>query len=225
VWERETNPQDSRSTTAFSERARRGFRWRCPNGATRCSKRMTSGGHAASLPRRVHFRLARTSCLQEQAGAAIHDRSLEGNVHECRRKNVVSFPQSVVKYPFENALAALPWRTISPAQRFVIKPVQGRFPEPSNLREWLLAPLATASASVTSFPITKSLEYHPVESFQCSGRLHSKSDPEDILSPPSVRNGRLSPQLYYHYPRRAVIRPSPKRGRSVPVTYNFGRNR
>jgi len=55
--------------------------------------------------------------------------SLEGNVHECRRKNVVSFRNRLVKYPFENALAALPLEdNLACLKGYVYNPYKARFP-------------------------------------------------------------------------------------------------
>src|SRR5712691_9810832 len=71
--------------------------------------------------------------------------SLGENVHRCRRNNKISFKNALIKYPFENDLASLPLEDNYECLRdFVYNPHKARYPEPANLREWLLAQFGTA---------------------------------------------------------------------------------
>ena len=87
--------------------------------------------------------------------------SLEGNVHECRRKNVVSFRNRLVKYPFENALSSLPLEdNLACLKGYVYNPYKERFPNPANLREWLLATFGVTEvtlAVIATWPVVVEL--------------------------------------------------------------------
>lgn len=151
--------------------------------------------------------------------------SLEGNVHECRRKNVVSFKNRLVKYPFENALASLPIDdNLACLQGYVYNPYKSIYPSPSNLREWLLVNFGEGICDRYLFPYNEKIWNIPVENLSMlwADRI-PQPNPEDILkSAIGYETEGYLHQLYYHYPLyggyQAISEAWAKR---VPVTYNF----
>lgn len=151
--------------------------------------------------------------------------SLEGNVHECRRKNVVSFRNRLVKYPFENALASLPLEdNLACLKGYVYNPYKTKFPQPANLREWLLATFGEGICERYLFPYNEKVWNIPVEdlSMLWADRIPNP-DPEDILkSAIGYETEGYLHQLYYHYPRRGGYQAiSEALAKKVPVTYDF----
>jgi len=151
--------------------------------------------------------------------------SLEGNVHECRRKNVVSFRNRLVKYPFENALAALPLEdNLACLKGYVYNPYKAKFPQPANLREWLLATFGEGICERYLFPYNEKVWNIPVKelSMLWADRIPNPN-PEDILkSAIGYETEGYLEQLYYHYPRRGGYQAiSEAWAKRVPVTYNF----
>lgn len=151
--------------------------------------------------------------------------SLEGNVHECRRKNVVSFRNRLVKYPFENALAALPLEdNLACLKGYVFNPYKAKFPQPANLREWLLVTFGEGICERYLFPYNEKVWNIPVEdlSMLWADRIPNP-DPEDILkSAIGYETEGYLHQLYYHYPRRGGYQAiSEAWAKRAPVTYCF----
>ena len=151
--------------------------------------------------------------------------SLEGNVHECRRKNVVSFRNRLVKYPFENALASLPIEdNLACLKGYVYNPYKAKYPEPANLREWLLATFGDGICDRYLFPYNEKVWNMPVEDLSMiwADRIPNP-DPEDILkSAIGYETEGYLHQLYYHYPLRGGYQAiSEAWAKRVPVTYNF----
>ncbi len=151
--------------------------------------------------------------------------SLGGNVHECRRKNVVSFRNRLVKYPFENALAALPLEdNLACLKGYVYNSYKAQFPQPANLREWLLVTFGEGICERYLFPYNEKVWNIPVEelSMLWADRIPNP-DPDDILkSALGFETEGYLHQLYYHYPRRGGYQAiSEAWAQRVPVTYNF----
>ena len=149
--------------------------------------------------------------------------SLEGNVHECRRKNVVSFRNRLVKYPFENALGALPPEdNFACLKGYVYNPYKERYPKPANLREWLLATFGDGICERYLFPYNEKVWNIPVEdlSMMWADRIPNPN-PDDILkSALGFETEGYLHQLYYHYPRRGGYQAiSEAWAKRVPVNY------
>jgi protoporphyrinogen oxidase len=151
--------------------------------------------------------------------------TLEGNVHECRRKNVVSFRNRLVKYPFENALSSLPLEdNLACLKGYVYNPYKERFPNPANLREWLLATFGDGICERYLFPYNEKVWNIPVEdlSMLWAERIPNPN-PDDILkSAIGYETEGYLHQLYYHYPRRGGYQAiSEAWAKRAPVTYGF----
>lgn len=130
--------------------------------------------------------------------------SLQGNVHECRRKNVISFRNRLVKYPFENALSSLPLEdNLACLQGYVYNKYKTIYNSPSNLREWLLANFGEGICERYLFPYNEKVWNIPVESLSMlwADRI-PQPNPEDILkSALGYETEGYLHQLYYSYPR------------------------
>jgi protoporphyrinogen oxidase len=131
--------------------------------------------------------------------------SLGDNVHQCRRNNKISFKNRLIKYPFENDLASLPLEDNYECLRdFVYNAHQARYPDPANLREWLLARFGTSICEKYLFPYTEKVWNVPVEelSMLWADRIPTP-DPDDLLrSALGYPTEGYLHQLHYHYPLR-----------------------
>jgi len=126
-------------------------------------------------------------------------------VHQCRRKNRISFRGRLVKYPFENDLGSLPVEdTFACLRDFLMNPDGARYPDPANLEEWLLARFGRGICERYLFPYNEKVWNIPVSdlSMLWADRIPSP-DPEDVLrSALGIETEGYLHQLHYHYPLR-----------------------
>lgn len=151
--------------------------------------------------------------------------SLEGNVQECRRNNKISFKGRLVKYPFENGLSGLPLEdNFACVRDFFINPFKEQYPNPRNLREWLLAKFGQGICERYLFPYNEKVWNIPVEdlSMLWADRIPNPA-PEDILkSGMGISTEGYLHQLYYHYPRTGGYQElSNQWSKKANVVYNF----
>jgi protoporphyrinogen oxidase len=130
-------------------------------------------------------------------------RSLAGNVHRCRRKNRIAIGDRLVRYPFENDLAALGLeRAFACARDYFLNPWKERYPAPADLRQWFLHHFGEAMCEMYFFPYNEKVWNVPVEdlSMLWSERI-PQPPPEDVLrSAMGFQTEGYLHQLYYHYP-------------------------
>jgi protoporphyrinogen oxidase len=135
--------------------------------------------------------------------------SLGDNVHRCRRKNRIAHSGTLVKYPFENDLAALPLQTAYECVRdYFINPWRDRHPSPSNLREWFLHTFGEAMCEAYFFPYNEKVWNVPVDrlSMLWADRI-PQPPPADVLkSAMGISTEGYVHQLFYHYPLRGGYR-------------------
>lgn len=151
--------------------------------------------------------------------------SLDGNVHECRRNNKISYKGRLIKYPFENGLSGLPMDDNYACVRdFFINPYKDQYASPQNLKEWLLARFGLGICECYLFPYNEKVWNIPVEelSMLWADRIPNPA-PEDILkSALGIPTEGYLHQLYYHYPRTGGYQAlSNQWSRNVDVIYNF----
>jgi protoporphyrinogen oxidase len=131
--------------------------------------------------------------------------SLGENVHRCRRNNRIAYGGRLVKYPFENDLAALPGLEAYECTRdYFINPWRDRYPEPANLREWFLHHFGEAMCEKYFFPYNEKVWNVPVADLSMSWADRIPRPPaEDVLkSAMGIATDGYLHQLYYHYPLR-----------------------
>jgi len=151
--------------------------------------------------------------------------SLEGNVHECRRNNKISYKGRLTKYPFENGLSGLPLEdNFACVRDFFINPYKEQYAAPQNLREWLLARFGLGICERYLFPYNEKVWNIPVEdlSMLWADRIPNPN-PEDILkSSLGMPSEGYLHQLYYHYPQTGGYQAlSNQWSRHADVIYNF----
>jgi protoporphyrinogen oxidase len=131
--------------------------------------------------------------------------SLADNVHRCRRNNRIAYGGRLVKYPFENDLAALPGDEAYECVRdYFINPWRERYPEPEDLREWFLHHFGAAMCEKYFFPYNEKVWNVPVADLSMSwaDRI-PQPPPEDVLkSALGIPTDGYLHQLFYHYPLR-----------------------
>jgi protoporphyrinogen oxidase len=131
--------------------------------------------------------------------------SLGDNVHECRRKNRIAYGGGLVKYPFENDLAALPSdEAYECAHDYFINPWRERYSEPADLREWFLHHFGEAMCEKYFFPYNEKVWNVPVAELSMTwAERIPQPPPEDVLkSAMGISTEGYLHQLYYHYPLR-----------------------
>jgi protoporphyrinogen oxidase len=155
--------------------------------------------------------------------------SLGENVHQCRRKNRISFAGRLVKYPFENDLGSLPVEdTFECLRDFLMNDETARYPDPANLEEWLLARFGRGICERYLFPYNEKVWNIPVASLSMlwADRI-PKPDPQDVLrSALGIETEGYLHQLFYHYPLRGGYQAiSEAWARRSEVTYDYAVNR
>jgi protoporphyrinogen oxidase len=131
--------------------------------------------------------------------------SLGDNVHRCRRNNRIAYAGQLVKYPFENDLAALPaLEAYACARDYFINPWRERYPEPGDLREWFLHNFGEAMCEKYFFPYNEKVWNVPVAELSMSWADRIPCPPaEDVLkSAMGIPTDGYLHQLHYHYPLR-----------------------
>jgi protoporphyrinogen oxidase len=131
--------------------------------------------------------------------------SLRENVHRCRRKNRIAYGGRLVKYPFENDLAALPTsEAYECVSDYLFNPWRARCPEPRDLREWFLHHFGEAMCDKYFFPYNEKVWNVPVAELSMSwaDRI-PQPPPKDVLkSAMGIPTDGYVHQLHYHYPLR-----------------------
>jgi len=131
--------------------------------------------------------------------------SLGDNVHRCRRNNRIAYGGRLVKYPFENDLAALPGdEGYQCARDYFINPWRERYPEPGDLREWFLHNFGEAMCEKYFFPYNEKVWNVPVAKLSMSWADRIPRPPAEVVlkSAMGISTEGYLHQLFYHYPLR-----------------------
>jgi protoporphyrinogen oxidase len=129
--------------------------------------------------------------------------SLGTNVHTCRRNNRIAYAGRLVKYPFENDLAALPQNEAYECVRdYFLNPWRTRCPEPANLREWFLHHFGEAMCEKYFFPYNTKVWNVPVADLSMSwaDRIPQPPAADVLKSAMGIPTDGYLHQLHYHYP-------------------------
>jgi protoporphyrinogen oxidase len=129
--------------------------------------------------------------------------SLGENVHRCRRNNRIAYSRRLVKYPFENDLAALPTSEAYECLRdYFINPWRERYPAPTDLREWFLHHFGQAMCDKYFFPYNEKVWNVRIADLSMSWADRIPQPPaEDVLkSAMGIPTDGYLHQLFYHYP-------------------------
>ncbi len=176
-----------------------------PEPATILESSSGVGGHAASF-QRGGFTFDYGPHILFSRDRAILDfivETLEGNVHQCVRKNKISFRNRLIKYPFENDLSSLPMQErFECLQGFVTNPYKERFANPQNLKEWLLKTFGEGICKHYLFPYNEKVWNVPVENLSMLWADRIPNPPVDDVLKSAIgweTEGYLH-QLHYHYP-------------------------
>jgi len=131
-------------------------------------------------------------------------RSLGDNVMKCRRNNKISFKGRLVRYPFENDLAALDLEdNFQCTWQYFNNPYKEKYRKPKNLEQWLLSVFGKGICDAYLFPYNRKVWNLPVErlSMLWADRI-PRPPPETILrSALGQKTEGYLHQLFYHYPR------------------------
>lgn len=131
--------------------------------------------------------------------------ALGENVMKCRRNNKISYKGRLVRYPFENDLAALDVEdNFSCTWQYFNNPYKEKYPKPRNLEQWLLSAFGKGICDAYLFPYNRKVWNLPVDrlSMLWADRI-PRPPPETILrSAIGQKTEGYLHQLFYHYPRR-----------------------
>jgi protoporphyrinogen oxidase len=122
-----------------------------------------------------------------------------------RRDNAIRYKGRMVKYPFENGLAALPKEDIFDClYHFLTRD----YPEPKNLKEWCYYRFGKGIAERYLVPINEKLWSMGTEEIGLewvSGRVPEPTVEEIVKSAVGIETEGYTHQLNFHYPRRGGI--------------------
>lgn len=130
--------------------------------------------------------------------------SLNGNVHTCKRNNVVMINGSVLRYPIENDLFSLPEDIrISAVKDFLALRITPSKLEPKNLEEWFLQNFGETLTRIYFKPYNEKIWNLPFSKISMTWADRIPSPPwEDVLKGAmGVRTEGYVHQLHYHYPK------------------------
>lgn len=164
------------------------------------------GGHAASFEKDgftfdygPHILFSRDRQLLDFIVGTLGE-----NVHQCKRANKISFAGKLIKYPFENDLSSLPMQErFECLQGFVNNPYKQQYPEPQNLKQWLLKTFGEGICKHYLFPYNEKVWNVPVEDLSMLWADRIPNPPFDDILKSAIgwqTEGYLH-QLYYHYPK------------------------
>jgi protoporphyrinogen oxidase len=126
---------------------------------------------------------------------------LDGNVHQNRRENRIFFKGNLVKYPFENDLAALPKQdNFECIYGYIVNPRAGETPQ--NLAQWSYATFGAGISEKYFIPYNRKIwNYDPEKiGLEFVSRI-PKPPMEDVLkSSIGIATEGYLHQLYYSYP-------------------------
>jgi protoporphyrinogen oxidase len=126
---------------------------------------------------------------------------LGDNVHQRRRENKIWFRGRLVKYPFENDLAALPKEdTFDCLYGYVVNPHAGD--APSNLAEWSYATFGAGISDKYFIPYNRKIwNYDPSKlGLEFVARIPRPPMEDVIKSAIGIPTEGYLHQLYFHYP-------------------------
>jgi protoporphyrinogen oxidase len=170
-------------------------------------RRENVGGHAASFTR-DGYTFDYGPHIMFSKNQAVLDfmiGTLGRNVMKCRRNNKISYKGRLVRYPFENDLAALDVEdNFQCTWHYFNNPYREKFRRPKNLEQWLLSVFGKGLCEAYLFPYNRKVWNLPVRrlSMLWADRI-PRPTPETILrSAIGQKTEGYLHQLYYHYPRR-----------------------
>lgn len=130
--------------------------------------------------------------------------SLGGNIQKCLRNNKVSYKDRLIKYPFENDLGSLDHQDNFECIRdFIFNENKSKFPNPLNMKEWLLRTFGESICEKYLFPYNEKVWNIPISdlSMLWAERIPNPP-PEDVLkSSIGISTDGYKHQLYYFYPK------------------------
>jgi protoporphyrinogen oxidase len=170
-------------------------------------RRTHVGGHAASFTKEgytfdygPHIMFSKNKAVLDFMIGTLGE-----NVMRCRRNNKISFKGRLIRYPFENDLAALDIEdNFQCTWQYFNNPYREKFRRPKNLEEWLLSVFGKGICDAYLFPYNRKVWNLPVRrlSMLWADRI-PRPPPETILrSALGQKTEGYLHQLYYHYPRR-----------------------
>jgi protoporphyrinogen oxidase len=130
--------------------------------------------------------------------------SLDGNVHTCKRNNVVMINGALLRYPIENDLSSLPKDTrIMALQDFLRIKINPSPIEPKNLEEWFLQNFGETLTNIYFKPYNEKIWNLPFAEISMTWADRIPSPPwEDVLKGAmGIRTEGYVHQLYYDYPK------------------------
>ncbi|MDI1353238.1 MAG: FAD-dependent oxidoreductase [bacterium] len=151
--------------------------------------------------------------------------SLNDNVEKLKRANKIAYKGLLVKYPFENDLKSLPKEDcFFCLKEFVYNPYKELYPNPKNMREWLLSVFGKGICESYLFPYNEKVWNIAVDKLSMHWAERIPKPPADDIIKSAIgfeTEGYLH-QLYYHYPKQGGYQAiSESWAKACQVTHNF----
>ena len=130
--------------------------------------------------------------------------SLLGNIHTCKRNNVVMINGSLLRYPIENDLSSLPIDVrVSAIQDFLAKKIEASETKPKNLEEWFIQNFGETLTELYFKPYNEKIWNLPFSQISMTWAERIPSPPwQDVLQGSfGIQTEGYLHQLYYQYPK------------------------
>lgn len=130
--------------------------------------------------------------------------SLDGNVHTCKRNNVVMINGVLLRYPIENDLYSLPTGIrLAAIQDFLKTKITPSLEKPKNLEEWFLQSFGETLTYIYFKPYNEKIWNIPFAEISMTWADRIPSPPwEDVLrGAMGIKTEGYVHQLYYEYPK------------------------
>ncbi len=131
--------------------------------------------------------------------------SLAGNVHTCRRNNVVMIDRTLLRYPIENDLSSLPEDIrIKAIEDFLRLRIHASLAEPKNLEEWFFQNFGDTLTQIYFKPYNEKVWNIRFSDLSMTWADRIPIPPwEDVLKGAmGIRTEGYTHQLYYNYPKK-----------------------
>jgi protoporphyrinogen oxidase len=130
--------------------------------------------------------------------------SMNGNVHTCKRNNVVMINGSILRYPIENDLSSLPENIrLNALKDFLELKINPSVKKPNNLAEWFLLNFGETLTEIYFKPYNEKIWNLPFEEISMTWADRIPSPPwEDVVKGAlGIKTEGYVHQLYYDYPK------------------------
>jgi len=158
-------------------------------------------------------------------------KSLGNNVNTLKRNNKISFKHTLMRYPFENDLSALPLEdNYDCLHGYLFNPYKTKYASPKNLEQWLLKTFGKGICEKYLFPYNRKVWNIPVNQLSMLWAERIPNPPADDIIKSSIgyQTEGYVHQLFYNYPKRGgykAISTAWEKKTKSPIEFEYNVNK